>query len=134
MIEPIFIDKAELSPKVVLDKENNKFLITGKSIIENAQDFYSPILTWFDSYFNNPNNVTELILYFEYLNSSSFLQISNLLDLFSQNINKYNLNIKWLYDIGDEIMKEIGKDLQFTYYVKFNFIESNIKDFNLEYS
>ena len=135
MIEPIHIEKNDLSPKVVLDKENNTFLIAGKSIIENSHDFYHPIITWFKNYFENPNDNTELILYLEYVNSSSFLQIANIIDIFSQNMENHNLNIKWLYDKDDDTMEEIGKDLQFTYLVKFNFIEltnSNIEDFSLD--
>ena len=135
MIEPILIEKNDLAPKVVLDKEKNTFLIAGKSIIENSHDFYNPILIWFKNYFENPNDNTELILYLEYINSSSFLQIANIIDIFSQNMEKHNLNIKWLYDKDDDTMEEIGKDLQFTYLVKFNFIEltnTNIENFSLD--
>ena len=123
MIKPLLIKKTELSPKVILDKENNTFLISGKSIVENAHDFYSQIITWFESYFNNPNNNTEIILYLEYINSSSSLQIANLIHLFSKYKDNINLNITWLYDEDDEEMKETGIEFQYTYYVKINLKE-----------
>lgn len=124
-MESIYFKESELSPRVDLDKENNKFIISGKSIVENAHDFYVPILKWFIEYFKDPNEKTELVFYLEYINSSSFLQIANLTEIFSQNNKDNKLNIKWLYDIGDDTMREIGDDLQFTYLVKFNFIEVN---------
>lgn len=132
-MESIYLKNSQLSPKVDLDKDNNRFIITGKSIVENAHDFYQPILKWFIEYFENPNEKTELIFYLEYINSSSFLQIANLTEIFSLNNKGNNLNIKWLYDKEDDTMKEIGKDLQFTYLVKFNFIEvndGNFEEFN----
>jgi hypothetical protein len=132
-MESVHIKKTDLSPKVVLDKDNSNFFITGKSIVENSHEFYRPIIEWFKSYFEDPNDSTELIFYLEYINSSSFLQIANIVDVFSKNIEGNNLNIKWLYDVGDDTMKEIGDDLQYTYLVKFNFIEltdNNREEFN----
>ena len=129
MIKPIFINKTELSPKVILDKENNIFLISGKSIVENAHEFYSPVLTWFKSYFNNPNNSTELILYLEYLNSSSSFQIANLIELFSENQDSKNLYITWLYDSDDEIMKETGKEFKYSDFTNFELKELKDEDY-----
>ena len=128
----IYIQATQLSPKVVLDKANNQFQIIGKSIIENAHQFYAPILAWFEQYFEDPNDKTEIIFHFEYINSSSYLQVANLTKIFSENIPDYQINIKWLYDERDDSIEEIGKDLQFTYYMKFNFIElneNNAKDY-----
>ena len=133
-MESIYIKETGLSPKVDLDKDNNRFIIVGKSIVENAQDFYLPILEWFIEYFNDPNEKTELLFYLEYINSSSYLQIAKITEIFSQNMKNKNLMIKWLYDKEDDTMQEIGEDLQFTYLVKFNFIEindANIDNFNL---
>ena len=76
-MEQLFIKKTDLSPKVLLDKDNNKFFIVGKSIVENAFEFYVPIIEWFKNYFKDPNKSTDLIFFLEYLNSSSFLQIAS---------------------------------------------------------
>lgn len=129
MIKPIFINKTELSPKVILDKENNIFLISGKSIVENAHEFYSVILTWFKSYFNNPNKSTELILHLEYLNSSSSFQIASLIELFSENQDSNDLYITWLYDSDDEIMKETGKEFKYSDFTNFELKELKDEDY-----
>ena len=49
------IKKTKLSPKVVLDKTNNIFFISGRSIYSNANEFYDPIISWFKNYLENPN-------------------------------------------------------------------------------
>jgi len=125
MNDEINIEKTQLSPKVKLNKEKNTFIISGKSAIENAHDFYKPVLNWFTNYFNNPNEKTEITLFLEYLNSSSSLQIGNLIHLFGENTNTTELIINWLYDSGDDLMEEIGKEFQYTYEIKLNFKEVN---------
>ncbi len=129
MLKPIMIKKDDLSPKVILDAERSIFLISGKSIVENAHDFYNPILIWFQTYFKNPNKNTHLILYLEYLNSSSALQISNLIHLFTLNKDNHSLNITWLYDTDDETMKEIGEEYLYSNTVEFEIKELESNDF-----
>ena len=121
----VYIQATQLSPKVILDKENNQFQIIGKSIVENAHQFYAPVLAWFEEYFEKPNEKTEVIFHFEYINSSSYLQVANLTKIFSEYTEDNHINIKWVYDEKDDSIEEIGRDLQFTYYLKFNFIELN---------
>jgi hypothetical protein len=132
MKEIIDIKKTQLSPKVLLDKENESFIISGKSGVENAEIFYGPILNWFINYFKNPNPFTEINLYLEYLNSASSVQIGKLLNMITDNLNKSKITINWIYDIDDELMKEMGKEFQYMYEIKFVFKENDEeKDINL---
>ncbi|MCF6366463.1 MAG: DUF1987 domain-containing protein [Bacteroidales bacterium] len=133
MLAPIIIKKDSLSPKVVLDQESGVFCLSGKSIVENAHDFYTPILNWFKEYFKKPNKSTHLIFYIEYLNSSSALQISNLIFLFSENKKGNQLKITWLYDEDDEAMKETGKEFQYSNTLKFDVKKFNAEEFDLEF-
>jgi len=130
MEEVINIKKTQLSPKVLLNKKNKNFILYGKSGVENAEDFYNPIINWFENYFNNPNEKTEIYLYLEYLNSSSSVQIGKLLNIISNYQDNLHITINWLYDSDDELMKETGKEFQYMYDLKFNFIE---KDEDAEY-
>jgi len=132
MLAPLIIKKKSLSPEIILNQNSNTFLISGKSIVENAHEFYTPILDWFKEYFKNPNESTHLILYIEYLNSSSSLQISNLIFLFSENQKDNKLNITWLYDIDDDTMKETGKEYQYSNFIDFNIKEYNSEEYNFE--
>ena len=115
----LLITPNDFSPKVILDPMNNIFEISGKSIIENTNKFYNPILQWLEEYKN--------ILYFgkdkldkaafcvfrfnlDYVNSTSVKAIKDVLiklDKIAQDGNK--ILAKWHYDKYDEDMKELGK-------------------------
>ncbi len=125
MLNPLILNKTQLTPKVILDKENNFFIISGKSIFSDGQEFYKPIHEWFREYFKNPNEVTELTLFLEYINSSSFLQITLLINLLVENKNNSNIKLFWLYDEDDEAMLETGKEFQYSSSLKIELVEVN---------
>ncbi len=122
-MDELSISKTVLSPDIILNKKDNFFLLSGKSVVENAEDFYNPILKWFKNYFNNPNKNTEIIFFLEYLNSSSSLQIGNIIESILKNKDKTKIVINWLYESSDELALEAGKEFQYIYQFKFNFIE-----------
>jgi hypothetical protein len=129
------IEKTQLSPKIILDKKNNTFIISGKSGIEDAHEFYQAVFDWFAEYFKNPLEKTEINLYLEYLNSASSLQIGSLIDVFTENRDKTDLVINWLFDEGDDLMEEVGKEFQYTYEMKFHFKElSNVSEDEFQFN
>ena len=111
MYEPIIIEKTESTPEVIFDKDNCVFRISGRSIVENAHEFYQPIRSWLKEYLNDPNNSTELILNYEYLNSSSSLQLMKLVFLLEDISAHKRIKIVWLYEKDDELTKERGEEL-----------------------
>lgn len=101
------------TPLVILDKETNEFKLSGKSLPEEAYEFYKPLITWLKNYTTNPNPVTQIEVYFEYLNSSSFKQILDLLSLLEKIIKAgKEVKINWKYDADDELMEIKGKELK----------------------
>ncbi len=130
-MQEINIEKTVLSPRVILNKTEDFFFIFGKSIIENAEEFYNPVFEWFRNYYKNPNEHTEIIIFLNYFNSATSLQIGNLIELFTENKNSTNLSINWLYEINDELGEDAGKELQYIYEFKFNFIEVPAKKMNI---
>ncbi|MFP4024089.1 MAG: DUF1987 domain-containing protein [Thiohalospira sp.] len=110
-MEPLLIEAQESTPKVYLDKENNKFEIAGKSFPEESRKFYAPVFTWLEEYAKNPNESTMFEFKMEYFNSASsliLLEIMNVLD----KINKVNKAVKiaWHYIDGDDDMLEAGEE------------------------
>lgn len=128
--EPDDINQTEtvFTPNIFLNKSENFFLISGKSVTENAEEFYEPVFNWFNEYFKNPNISTEIIFFIEYLNSASLLQIGSLIDILIKNKNNTNLIVDWLYEKDDELSIEVGKEFQYIYKYKFNFIEVEEKN------
>ena len=90
----------EHAPTVCLDKENNTFSISGRSIPENAIAVYSPIIDWWRDYILAPNPTTLLDLNFEYINSSSMKQIARLIAILDK-VEKSKINIRWHYNTDD---------------------------------
>ena len=68
---PFIYEGNEDLPQVMLDKKNEKFEISGKSLPEDVSEFYTPILDWFNMYALNPNEKTVINFRLEYLNSGS---------------------------------------------------------------
>ncbi len=137
MIKPIILQNKENAPEIILDKDNNIFKISGRSIVENAHQFYEPIIIWFKKYFKEPNKNTELSINLDYINSSSSLFIMKIILLFEQNDNSSNdLKIIWNYDIEDELLKERGNELKKTTNINFElkeFKSGEYEDFNFSF-
>ncbi len=90
----------ELTPKACFDKEQNTFSLSGRSIPENAIEFYAPIIEWWQQYLQNPNPETSIDMNFEYINSSSMKQIARLIAILDK-VEKSKINIRWHYNSDD---------------------------------
>lgn len=129
MLNSLKIESSKLIPEVVLDKENNIFKISGKSITVNAVEFYTQLLSWLEEYLLNPNKNAELILQFDYINSSSSIQLNRLLSLLETDANKESqMKIIWMYEEDDELIYKMGKELQNSTKLIFELKEINLTD------
>jgi hypothetical protein len=137
MYSPIIIEKTETTPEIILDKENNVFHIKGRSIIENAHEFYAPIYHWLKNYILYPNPKTEFFLDIYYLNSSSTLQLMKLFFLFEE-LKKTGNEIKviWLYEKDDEMSQERGDELKNAVEIDFELrsFEGEFEEFAEDFS
>ena len=96
------------TPGVHFDSQNNIFEIRGKSVPDDAENFYAPILEWFD---------------LEYFNISSSKRLLFLLyKLNDLNMEKGGARIKWMYNQDDEDMFEVGQDYAFMVKIPFDFV------------
>lgn len=113
MGKTINIKGTEDSPKVVLNKEKKEFEISGRSLPEDAEKFYTPIYSWIENYVKDPLSNTEFKFNLEYFNSSSVKQIVKILIRLEQ-IAKAgkSVRITWLYDIDDELIKLKGEEIK----------------------
>ena len=99
----------EESPEIIFNKIDNEFKIFGRSMPEDAHEFYKPVLQWFDEYSNDPNPYTVLEIQLEYFNSGSVKQVFALLCVM-ENILESGKEAKviWIYRQGDELMQMRG--------------------------
>ena len=126
-MQSLIIEGTAKTPFVKLDPQNNEFVISGRSIPNDAEFFYQPVLEWFDSYVSDPIEETVLRLDLDYFNISSSKRLLFILyklnDLFETG-NKVKL--VWTYRDEDDDMLEVGQDYAFMVKVPFEFIPKSV--------
>lgn len=118
----MYIEGTKNSPSISVS--NGIFEIKGRSIPEDAFDFYSPLLREAHNYMESPKEKTELRFHLEYINSGSKKYITNFLSKFNDYyLNGNNVIIYWHFDYDDESMQELGNDLRSMIQIPFHIIE-----------
>lgn len=111
------------SPDLTLDAEKNIFNISGISVVEDALEFYTPVLKWFDDYMRSPNLKTTLVIKLKYFNTSSAELILYIFDKLKMIQDKgKEVLVSWHYHINDSDMKEAGEDYAELVELPFEFI------------
>jgi Domain of unknown function (DUF1987). len=122
-MSPLFLTGTGETPGVTLDKDSEIFEFTGKSLPEDAKEFYGPILSWFDAYLEDPRAQTTLKMKMDYFNTASSKM---LLEVFERvkTLQDDNLKvvIEWHYHEDDEDMYDAGQDYSDMVGVPFEFI------------
>lgn len=120
----VFCIKATVeTPEVLFDKAKNEFKISGKSMPENALEFYAPAQSWLQEYRASPNAKTKFDISLEYFNSGSVKQVYKILCILEEitELGK-EVEVNWFYKKGDELMLmkgiEFDKFLDLTISVK----------------
>jgi len=112
-METLRLEQTDDSPFVMLDKENNRFEISGKSLPEDVVDFYQPVLDWLNFYRTESNSNTEFSFKLIYFNTASSKLILDILMIFEEMVEEgHNVLIKWLSLQSDEDMQEAGKEYE----------------------
>jgi hypothetical protein len=123
-MNPLIIEATIDSPSVILDKAKNIFEIKGKSLPENVNNFYQPIIDWFSNYFKSPNPETVVHFKLDYLNTASSKALLSMFLVIEEAIkNGINAKIKWFYEEDDEDMKDIGDEYADIIQVPFEIIQ-----------
>jgi len=130
-MEKIFINATEDTPRVTLDPENNLYELFGRSLPEDAAEFYEPILKWLDEFaatIDSNSSKTELVIKLEYFNTTSS---KFLLDIFGKledmHADGKNVVIHWYYFEEDIDMKDAGEEFS-------DLIEVPFEMFTYDYS
>ncbi len=110
-MQVIKIKGTDDTPNVLLDRENEIFEISGRSLPEDVAAFYEPILDWLDAYADSPLEKTVFNFKLEYFNTaSSKLLLDVLLKLEDMYDDGKEVLVKWHYPDDDEDMEEAGEE------------------------
>jgi len=110
-METIKLQGTDDTPTVILDKENGIFEFSGRSLPEDVNAFYEPILDWLSDYSEEANAETSVTFKLVYFNTASSKLILDILLKFEE-IGEAgsNVQINWYYPEDDEDMEEAGDE------------------------
>ena len=106
-MEVLLLEGTEDTPKVLLDKSNGIFEISGRSLPEDSAEFFQPVLDWINDYSLDPNETTDFTFKLEYFNTASSKLI---LDVLSALEDIEGAKIIWYFHEDDEDMEEAGEE------------------------
>jgi hypothetical protein len=124
------------TPYVHLDMREGTYLLAGRSIPIDAEQFFRPILNWIDELSENSVSIIDFRFRFDFFNIASSKRILFILyklaDLQKKGVQ---VNIRWMYECFDDDMLEIGQDysvmideLNF-YFEEYDLVEHQAKAF-----
>ena len=115
------------SPFILLDPESGIMEISGRSLLDDSELFYKPMVEWIEEYIKSPSPKTTFICNFNYYNNPLSKILFNVLMKLDKNICPPNrFEIHWYYEKDDNDMLENGEGM--TRFIKngeIKFIEIN---------
>ena len=130
-MEPLRIQATVKTPEVLFDPANEVFEIKGKSVPDDAEEFYHDILEWVEDYVSNPKENTIFKIDLEYFNISSSKRILFLFYKLNELKEKgKDIKVIWYYNEDDEDMFEVGQDYAFMVKIPFEFISYSLENRN----
>jgi len=123
-MESLIIQKSEDTPQIEFDLVTGIFSITGRSLPENAIEFYKPILDWTESVLSESTGKTYVFqIKLEYFNTASSKQLAKMLLMIERYIEQNTIQIKWFYETEDNDMLVSGTQYSKFLKLDFEFIE-----------
>lgn len=74
----IFSEPTDKNPLIDFNQLTGDFILSGRSIPENAAKIYEPVHLWIQDYIKNPCAITNIRLNLEYFNTASSIWISKI--------------------------------------------------------
>lgn len=128
-MKDLIIQATVHTPQISFNSETGIMEIKGRSIPDDPEAFWGPILAWFEEYITNPSEFTLMKIDLEYFNITSSKRILFLLYKLNELVDlKKNAKVEWHYRSSDEDMYEVGQDYAFMVRVPFDFQEYQDSD------
>ncbi|MFN5628512.1 MAG: DUF1987 domain-containing protein [Bacteroidota bacterium] len=105
--------QSETSPGIIMDPTKGFIKLYGRSIPNDAESTFRPVLDWMKEYIQNPQESTVFECEMDYFNSSSQKYMADIFKMSNQLFKKgKQIKIVWKYSKEDEDMKLIGEQFQ----------------------
>jgi hypothetical protein len=110
-MEALIIKGTEDSPTITLDLNADIMELAGRSLPEDVNTFYEPVLSWIEEYARNPLPSTVFNFKLTYFNTASSKVILDILTQFEEMIEDgHKVLVRWHYPAEDEDMMEAGEE------------------------
>ena len=110
-MEELRIEGTEDSPRIILDLNENILEISGRSLPEDVNTFYEPVLSWIEEYSKSPFPSTIFNFKLTYFNTASSKVILDILTHFEEMIEEgHHVLVRWHFPDEDEDMQEAGEE------------------------
>jgi hypothetical protein len=120
-MDHLVIAQTEQTPLISF-LSNGLLEISGKSIKEDSQDFWFPVISWVQEYSTRPSTKTCLNLFIVTLDTSSSSALVEVLFLLKEMIKEGNeVRVHWNYEENDLDMLELGKEMDILTQIGFEF-------------
>jgi len=104
-MEDLFIQGTDSLPTVTF-KTIGELKLAGRALPEDAIKFFAPLLEWTTGFSSEEINI-EINL--DYFNTSVSKQLLDLFKIIEKNPDNKTVNVKWMYEEGDDEMLESGE-------------------------
>ncbi len=129
-MEKIRIEGTEKSPTVTLDAEAGEIIFEGRSLIEDSESFYLPLVEWIIKYIENPREHTVVDFRFEYFNTSCSKWLITITKQLKLLYERYpDTIVNWFYE--DDDVLEYGEVIRDLVDMPINMIQIEIEEEDL---
>ena len=124
-MDQLKFEGTEDTPTVMIDKAQELFKISGRSLPEDVTSFYKPVMDWLDLFSESPTKNLNLEVNLEYFNTASSKIILDILMKLEEIHQGGNCSIKvsWFYDKRDDDMLEAGEEYKDLVEIPFELVE-----------
>ena len=106
----LIVDDTKETPRVHFDPANNIFEISSRSLPEDADEFYVPVIKWLENYAEKPNPKTNFTFKLDYYNTASARYITKMVKLLDELGSNNDVKVYWYYREIDEDMEAMGEE------------------------
>lgn len=109
MIDTIYREATDKTPQIKGDLNLGTFSMSGRSLSENTEEFYTPVIEWLSEFCANVKVDTHVNFEIEYFNTSTSMFILELLNKFKRLSKTSSVQMVWHFEEDDIEMKEVGQ-------------------------
>ncbi len=99
------------TPYIFCDAQKGEVRIVGRSLPEDSNHFYNPVLEWLEDFKESDYPSLKVTFYLDYFNTSSAKSLYSVMQLLNEMLSKgKQISMNWHYDSDDEDMKDLGEE------------------------